>query len=106
MFRLIWNLCLLRARPDAVPYSIPLLMGVIVIHFSTTFFIISIASTSLWTGTWKTLLFEVCVGVCTAVLLRLHGMAGRLFKIRLTQTLISLFGTNTVILALTAVPYI
>lgn len=106
MFKLTWNLCVFRAQPRQLPYSVVLLMSAMVVHFSTAFLLISIASTSLWAGTWKTLLLELCLGGFTVAVLRLRGLAGHLYRVRFMQTYISLLASNTLILALIAIPYL
>jgi hypothetical protein len=101
MLKLLWKLCLLKANVEEIPHSIPLLLGIICINFSTLFFVISLASASLLVGAWKAFALEALIAIFSYLVLY-----SRSFEERFVQVLSSLLGTTTFIMAMVAFPYI
>lgn len=101
MIKLMWQICILKAKPEKMPYSVPLLLGMFWINFSILFYIVALASGSLAMGLWKTLLALSLMTLFTAVSLQLRRLPERF-----VQALSAMLATQSVILVLCVVPYI
>ena len=101
MLKTIWQLSLYKAKPENIPYSVPLLLCTFCINFCILFYIVALASGSLTMALWKTLLSLSMLTLFTALSLQL-----RRYPERLVQALTGLLAIQSIILSLCALPYI
>jgi hypothetical protein len=97
----MWQISILKAKPEKMPYSLPLLLGMFCINFSILFYIVALASGSLAIGLWKTLLALSLITLFTALSLQLRRLPERF-----VQALSSLLAAQSVILVTCVTPYI
>lgn len=101
MFKLMWKISISQARPDQMPYSIPLLLAMFCINFSILFYLIALSAGSLSIGVWKAMLMLCLITLFTAIILQI-----RHFPERFIQTLSGLLASQSVILVCCIIPYI
>jgi hypothetical protein len=100
MLRLVWNLCLFKARPEEIPFSFTLLVVAGLVNFGSGFLLIAMATGSLPAAVWKSLLLILITTLFTRALLQFFN-----FSERFVQTLSGLLATQGFILILAMLPY-
>lgn len=101
MFKLVSKICLLHTKPEEIPYSIPLFLGICCVTFSIIFFLIAVASGAIITGVWKAILLMAIIAIYTVAVLYWRKMPERFVQ---TGTL--LYASTAFIFAVCILPYI
>ena len=101
MFQLIWRVCTFQAKLEEVPSSIPLLIGKTIVNLCVLVFIVSMATSSVTTALWRSLLFVGLIAVYSKALLHCYGSSERF-----VQLLSALLATMAMILVPLAIPYV
>jgi hypothetical protein len=101
MLQLIWHLCLLKSKPEKVPYSIPLLVAKIVINLLILVFIISTATSAFIPALWRAVIFLLFIAGYSLTLLFYYGVPERF-----VQVFSGILATMSMILVPLAIPYV